>query len=56
MKLSDFDFELPEDLIATRPMTPRSAAKLLFAEGDVFHDKTVEDRCAQTPWCSRWKR
>ena len=43
MKLSDFDFELPEDLIATRPMNPRSAAKLLFAEGDVFHDKTVED-------------
>ncbi len=43
MKLSDFDFELPEDLIATRPMTPRSAAKLLFAEGDAFHDKTVGD-------------
>ena len=43
MKLSDFDFDLPEDLIATRPMTPRSAANLLFAEGDVFHDKTVGD-------------
>ena len=43
MKLSDFDFDLPEDLIATRPMTPRSAAKLLFAQGDVFHDKTVGD-------------
>jgi S-adenosylmethionine:tRNA ribosyltransferase-isomerase len=43
MKLSDFDFDLPEDLIATRPMTPRSAAKLLFAEGDVFHDNTVGD-------------
>ena len=43
MKLSDFDFDLPEDLIATRPMTPRSAAKLLFAEGDAFHDKTVGD-------------
>jgi S-adenosylmethionine:tRNA ribosyltransferase-isomerase len=41
MKLSDFDFDLPEDLIATRPMTPRSAAKLLFAQGDAFHDKTV---------------
>ncbi len=24
-------------------MTPRSAAKLLFAEGDAFHDKTVGD-------------
>ena len=43
MKLSDFDFDLPEDLIATRPMTPRSAAKLLFAQGDAFHDKTVGD-------------
>ena len=43
MKLSDFDFDLPEDLIATRPLTPRSAAKLLFAEGDAFHDKTVGD-------------
>jgi len=43
MKLSDFDFDLPEELIATRPMTPRSAAKLLFAEGDAFHDKTVGD-------------
>jgi len=43
MQLSDFDFDLPEDLIATRPMTPRSAAKLLFAEGDAFHDKNVGD-------------
>ena len=43
MKLSDFDFDLPEDLIATRPMTPRSAAKLLFAQRDAFHDKTVGD-------------
>ena len=28
MNLSDFDFDLPETLIATRPMVPRSAAKL----------------------------
>lgn len=33
MKLSDFDFDLPEELIATRPIRPRSAAKLLVAEG-----------------------
>ena len=46
MQLSDFDFDLPEDLIATRPMTPRSAAKLLFAEGNAFHDKTVGDLLA----------
>lgn len=29
MRLSDFDFALPEDLIAQRPLYPRSAAKLL---------------------------
>ena len=34
MKLSDFDFDLPEDLIATRPARPRPSARLLLAEGD----------------------
>ena len=29
MRLSDFDFDLPEELIAQRPLYPRSAAKLL---------------------------
>ena len=43
MKLSDFDFDLPDELIATRPMTPRSAAKLLYANGAEFHDKSVGD-------------
>ena len=43
MKLSDFDFELPDDLIATRPASPRSSARLLVAEGDVIHDGTVTD-------------
>ncbi|MGV6847205.1 MAG: tRNA preQ1(34) S-adenosylmethionine ribosyltransferase-isomerase QueA [Marinibacterium sp.] len=33
MRLSDFDFDLPDDLIATRPVTPRSAARLLVANG-----------------------
>lgn len=32
MKLADFDFDLPGDLIATRPARPRSAARLLLAE------------------------
>ena len=31
MRLSDFDFELPERLIATRPARPRSSSKLLVA-------------------------
>ncbi len=43
MKLSDFDFDLPDDLIATRPVSPRSAARLLVAEGDTLHDGRVTD-------------
>ncbi len=43
MKLSDFDFELPEQLIATRPAVPRSAARLLVAEGDAITDAHVRD-------------
>lgn len=43
MKLSDFDFELPEALIATRPVRPRSAARLLVAEGDTITDAHVHD-------------
>lgn len=33
MQLSDFDFDLPEHLIATRPLRPRPAARLLHVEG-----------------------
>ena len=29
MKTADFDFDLPRELIATRPMEPREAARLL---------------------------
>ncbi len=43
MKLSDFDFELPEALIATRPAQPRTAARLLVAEGDEIRDLHVHD-------------
>jgi S-adenosylmethionine:tRNA ribosyltransferase-isomerase len=43
MKLSDFDFDLPERLIATRPAKPRSAARLLVAEGDRITDRHVFD-------------
>ncbi|NIZ13716.1 tRNA preQ1(34) S-adenosylmethionine ribosyltransferase-isomerase QueA [Phaeobacter sp. HF9A] len=43
MKLSDFDFELPEELIATRPAVPRSSARLLVAEGDRITDARVTD-------------
>lgn len=43
MKLSDFDFDLPEGLIATRPARPRTAARLLLAEGDAIRDLHVRD-------------
>ncbi|ADO41581.1 S-adenosylmethionine/tRNA-ribosyltransferase-isomerase [Ketogulonicigenium vulgare Y25] len=47
MKLSDFDFTLPEDLIALRPAVPRTAAKLLVARGDTISDLTVAELAAQ---------
>ncbi|WP_238366257.1 tRNA preQ1(34) S-adenosylmethionine ribosyltransferase-isomerase QueA [Mesobacterium pallidum] len=43
MKLSDFDFDLPETLIATRPARPRSSARLLVAEGGGITDAIVRD-------------
>ncbi|MDR7126565.1 tRNA preQ1(34) S-adenosylmethionine ribosyltransferase-isomerase QueA [Pseudotabrizicola sp. 4114] len=43
MKLSDFDFDLPEALIATRPARPRTAARLLLAEGEAISDLHVRD-------------
>ena len=43
MQLSDFDFDLPEALIATRPAKPRTAARLLLAEGDQISDCHVSD-------------
>lgn len=43
MKLTDFDFDLPEGLIATRPARPRSAARLLLAEGGAIADRHVGD-------------
>lgn len=43
MKLTDFDYDLPEDRIATRPAKPRGSAKLLVAEGGQFNDFTVAD-------------
>ncbi|WP_299297571.1 tRNA preQ1(34) S-adenosylmethionine ribosyltransferase-isomerase QueA [uncultured Tateyamaria sp.] len=43
MQLSDFDFHLPEDLIATRPASPRSSARLLVANGKATHDQVVTD-------------
>lgn len=41
MKLSEFDFDLPEELIATRPARPRSSARLLLAQGREIEDRIV---------------
>lgn len=43
MKLSDFDFELPDDRIATRPAVPRSSARMLIAQDDDITDAQVSD-------------
>lgn len=43
MKLTDFDFDLPEQLIATRPAVPRTAARLLVADAAQIHDARVSD-------------
>lgn len=43
MKLSDFDFDLPEALIATRPAVPRSSARLMVAQGAQITDAHVGD-------------
>ena len=43
MKLSDFDFDLPDDLIAVRPARPRSSARLLLAQGGAIADRVVSD-------------
>jgi len=43
VKLSDFDFQLPDDLIATRPARPRSSARLLVAGAQDIRDLRVFD-------------
>jgi S-adenosylmethionine:tRNA ribosyltransferase-isomerase len=43
VRLSEFDFDLPEELIALRPARPRSSARLLHAQGDAIADRHVFD-------------
>jgi len=43
MKLADFDFDLPEALIALRPVKPRPASRMLVARGAVTQDSHVRD-------------
>ena len=37
MNLNDFDFDLPSELIATRPNNPREKSKMLVADNDFRH-------------------
>lgn len=43
MLVSEFDFELPEDRIALRPVYPKHSAKQLIVNGQSLEDKTVFD-------------
>jgi S-adenosylmethionine:tRNA ribosyltransferase-isomerase len=45
MNVSDFDFDLPEELIALRPARPRDSARLLVVRGKEggLEDRTVRD-------------
>jgi S-adenosylmethionine:tRNA ribosyltransferase-isomerase len=42
MRTDDFDFELPQSLIAQEPATPRDSARLLVV-GDALADRSVAD-------------
>jgi S-adenosylmethionine:tRNA ribosyltransferase-isomerase len=43
MRVDLFDFELPQDLIAQRPVSPRDAARLLDVGPDRLHDRPFRD-------------
>jgi len=43
MRLSDFDFDLPQDRIAQRPARPRDAARLLEIGGGALADRGVRE-------------
>ena len=43
MRVDDFDFDLPRELIADRPASPRDAAKLLHVLLDRLEDRVVRD-------------
>ncbi len=47
MRVADFDFELPPENIALRPVSPRESAKLLVVKDGVFTDLHVGDLASQ---------
>ena len=40
---SDFDFELPSELIASHPLKKRDASRMLVVDGRNVHDKHICD-------------
>ena len=45
--LSDFDFDLPPELIAQTPLPERSASRLLQVDGNQLHDACIADLAEQ---------
>jgi S-adenosylmethionine:tRNA ribosyltransferase-isomerase len=43
MRVDLFDFDLPDELIAQRPASPRDSARLLDVAPDRLHDRSVRD-------------
>jgi S-adenosylmethionine:tRNA ribosyltransferase-isomerase len=43
MRVDLFDFDLPEEAIALRPVRPRDSARLLHVDGDRLEDRIVRD-------------
>ncbi len=43
MRVDLFDFDLPDNLIAQRPVSPRDSARLLEVAVDGLHDRVVRD-------------
>jgi S-adenosylmethionine:tRNA ribosyltransferase-isomerase len=43
MRVEEFNFDLPNDRIALRPVRPRDAARMLLVEGEHISDRQVLD-------------
>ncbi|MCI4660295.1 MAG: tRNA preQ1(34) S-adenosylmethionine ribosyltransferase-isomerase QueA [Neomegalonema sp.] len=43
LRLSDFDFDLPDELIALRPVSPRRSARMLCVTDEGMLDRSVAD-------------
>ena len=46
MNLSDFDFNLPEELIALRPLRPRPSSRMLVAQEGRIENNHFSDICS----------